>query len=142
MKKIISEFREFAEKGNVLDMAVGVVLGGAFSAIIASLVKDILMPILSIILGRINIANLRLVIPGVLGSLPITLTYGAFLQAVINFFAIALALFLCVKFINKAKDRLHFKKEAAEAEEKIELTQSEALLTEIRDLLKKQDADR
>lgn len=142
MKKNIAEFREFAEKGNVLDMAVGVVLGGAFSAIIASLVKDIIMPLLSIILGRINIANLRFTIPGLFGSSPIVLTYGAFLQSVLNFLAIALALFLCIKFVNRAKDRLHPKKESAETKTAAELTKSEILLTEIRDLLKEQRPDR
>ncbi len=142
MKKFIAEFREFAMKGNVLDMAVGVVLGGAFSAIIASLVKDIIMPLLSIILGRVNIANLQLTIPGLFGSSAIVLTYGAFLQSVINFLSIALALFVCIKGINKAKDKLNHKKEIEEAEEKIELTKSEALLSEIRDLLKSQRTDR
>lgn len=111
MKKMIAEFREFASRGNVLDMAVGVVLGGAFSAIIASLVKDIIMPFLSILLGRINIANLRFTIPGLFGSSAIVLTYGAFLQSVLNFFAIAFALFLCIKFVNRAKEKLSPKKE-------------------------------
>lgn len=142
MKKFVAEFREFAMKGNVLDMAVGVVLGGAFSTIIASLVKDIIMPLLSIILGRINIANLQFTIPGLLGSSAIVLTYGAFLQAVINFFAIAFALFVCIKGINKAKDKLNRKKEIEEEAEKIEPTKSEVLLTEIRDLLKDQSSDR
>lgn len=142
MKKILAEFREFAMKGNVLDMAVGVVLGGAFSAIIASLVKDIIMPLLSMILGRINIANLQFTIPGLFGSSAIVLTYGAFLQSVINFLAIALALFLFIKGINTAKEKLRHKEEAEKAEEKIELTQSELLLTEIRDLLKDQNTGR
>lgn len=142
MKKMIAEFREFASRGNVLDMAVGVVLGGAFSAIIASLVKDIIMPFLSILLGRINIANLRFTIPGLFGSSAIVLTYGAFLQSVLNFFAIAFALFLCIKFVNRAKEKLSPQKRAAPAEEKAELTQSEILLTEIRDLLKSQNTNR
>jgi large conductance mechanosensitive channel len=140
MKKIIAEFREFAMKGNVLDMAVGVVLGGAFSAIITSLVKDILMPLLSIVIGRINISNLQFTIPGLFGSPDIVLTYGAFLQSVINFLSIALALFICLKFLNRAKDRLH-KSEAVEKEKEPELSKSEELLAEIRDLLKSRDKE-
>ncbi len=140
MKKIIAEFREFAMKGNVLDMAVGVVLGGAFSAIITSLVKDILMPLLSIVIGRINISNLQFTIPGLFGSPDIVLTYGAFLQSVINFLSIALALFICLKFLNRAKDRLH-KNEAVEEEKEPELSKSEELLAEIRDLLKSRDKE-
>ena len=142
MKKIIAEFREFAMKGNVLDMAIGVVLGGAFSAIVTSLVKDIIMPLLSIILGRINIANLRFTIPGLFGSSDIVLTYGSFLQTVINFLAIAFALFICVKGINKTKDTLNRKKKIEEEAAKIELSKSELLLTEIRDLLKNQSPER
>lgn len=141
MKKIFSEFREFAMKGNVLDMAIGVVLGGAFSAIVTSLVKDIIMPLLSIILGRINIANLRFTIPGLFGSSDIVLTYGSFLQTVINFLAIAFALFVCVKGINKTKDTLNHKKKIEEEAAKIELSKSELLLTEIRDLLKNQSPE-
>ena len=140
MKKIIAEFKEFAMKGNVLDMAVGVVLGGAFSAIITSLVKDILMPLLSIVIGRINISNLQFTIPGLFGSPDIVLTYGAFLQSVINFLSIALALFICLKFLNRAKDRLH-KNEAVEEEKEPELSKSEELLAEIRDLLKSRDKE-
>lgn len=141
MKKIFSEFREFAMKGNVLDMAIGVVLGGAFSAIVTSLVKDIIMPLLSIILGRINIANLKFTIPGLFGSSDIVLTYGSFLQTVINFLAIAFALFVCVKGINKTKDTLNCKKKIEEEAAKIELSKSELLLTEIRDLLKNQSPE-
>ncbi len=135
MKKIFAEFREFAMRGNVLDLAVGVVLGGAFSAIITSLVDDIIMPLLSIILGRINIADLKVTIPGFSGSSAIVLTYGSFLQAVINFIAIAFALFIFIRFINNARERLHPKDEKAE-EEMEEPTKSEVLLTEIRDLIK------
>jgi large conductance mechanosensitive channel len=123
-------------RGNVLDLAVGVVLGGAFSSIITSLVNDIIMPLLSIILGRINIANLKLTIP-VPGSADIVLTYGAFLQSVLNFIAIALSLFFFIKFVNNAKDMLHPKEEVEE--EIVEPTKSEELLAEIRDLLKKQN---
>lgn len=135
MKKIIAEFREFAMKGNVLDMAVGVVLGGAFSTIISSLVNDIITPLLSMVLGRVNIADLNFTIPGMFGSADIVLKYGAFLQTILNFLAIALSLFLCVKLINKMKDRFHSDKKEPQTEKEPSLTKSEALLTEIRNLL-------
>ncbi|WOC31405.1 MULTISPECIES: large-conductance mechanosensitive channel protein MscL [Caproicibacterium] len=141
MKKMIAEFREFAMKGNVMDLAIGVVLGGAFSTIISSLVKDIITPLLSIILGRINIANLKFTIPGFLGSSPIVLSYGSFLQAILNFLVIAFALFLCVKAINRAKDKFSRKEEAEAAAAEEETTKSEVLLTEIRDLLKEQHTE-
>ena len=89
---------------------------------------------------RINISNLQFTIPGLFGSPDIVLTYGAFLQSVINFLSIALALFICLKFLNRAKDRLH-KNEAVEEEKEPELSKSEELLAEIRDLLKSRDKE-
>ena len=141
MKKLIEEFRAFAMRGNVLDLAVGVVLGGAFNSIISSFVKDIIMPLLSIILGRINVAGLSLTIPGLFGSADIVLTYGLFVQAVINFFVIALAVFICIKFINRMKDRFKGSESGAGSEEKAALSKSEELLTEIRDLLSQRAKD-
>lgn len=135
MKKFISEFKEFAMKGNVIDLAVGVIIGGAFNAIISSLVKDIIMPLLSIILGRVNIADLKCTIPGLWGSQDITLTYGLFLQAVINFLIIALSIFLMIKLLNKMHDKLSKDKEEKEPEPAAP-TNTEVLLSEIRDLLK------
>jgi large conductance mechanosensitive channel len=135
MKKFISEFKEFAMKGNVIDLAVGVIIGGAFNAIISSLVKDIIMPLLSIILGRVNIADLKCTIPGLWGSQDITLTYGLFLQAVINFLIIALSIFLMIKLLNKMHNKLTKDKEEKEPEPAAP-TNTEVLLSEIRDLLK------
>lgn len=135
MKKFISEFKEFAMKGNVIDLAVGVIIGGAFNAIISSLVKDIIMPLLSIILGRVNIADLKCTIPGLWGSQDITLTYGLFLQAVINFLIIALSIFLMIKLLNKMHNKLSKDKEEKEPEPAAP-TNTEVLLSEIRDLLK------
>lgn len=142
MKKMISEFRAFAARGNVLDLAIGVILGSAFNAIISSLVKDIIMPLLSVIFGRINFVNLALTVPGLFGSSSIVITYGNFIQSVIYFLVVAFALFLFVKYINVLQNKFK-KNEAAEAAETAEasgepvLSKSEELLVEIRDLLKK-----
>nr|WP_319487847.1 large-conductance mechanosensitive channel protein MscL [uncultured Caproiciproducens sp.] len=132
MKKLMNEFKEFAMRGNVTDMAVGVVIGGAFGKIVSSLVTDIIMPVLSLITGRINLTALAVTIPAALeGAKPITITYGNFLQAVLDFAAIAFSIFLVVKTMN----RLKRKKEAAPSPV-TELSHEEILLTEIRDLLK------
>ncbi|MFT8888564.1 MAG: large-conductance mechanosensitive channel protein MscL [Ethanoligenens sp.] len=126
MKKFIQEFRDFAVKGNAFDLAIGVIIGAAFSAIVNSLVKDILMPLLSIVFGQINITDLKLVIRGIPGSSKIVISYGSFLQAVINFLIIAFCIFLMVKAIT----RLHQKKVEAPKPDP-----SLVVLTEIRDLL-------
>lgn len=139
MKKFLSEFREFAMKGNVMDLAVGVIIGGAFSTIVSSLVKDIVMPLLSIILGRVNIADLTLPIPGLFGSKPIVLAYGDFLQNVLNFLIIAFSIFLIVKGMNRLHDRFVKEKKAAGETKPAEPTRTEALLSEIRDLLKEKE---
>lgn len=136
LKKFISEFQEFIMKGNVMDLAVGVIIGGAFSSIVSSLVKDILMPLLSIILGRVNITDLKLVIPGIFGGSAITLTYGLFLQAIINFLIIAFFIFLLVKTLNKLHNKLTKANEEAEEAKPQEPNKTEQLLMEIRDLLK------
>jgi len=120
-KGFIGEFKEFALRGNVMDMAVGVVIGVAFSAIINSLVNDILMPIIGLVTGNYNFANLAIKL-----SEDNSITYGAFIAAVINFFLIALVLFAIIKFFNKLR-----------AEKKEEPGPTELdVLTEIRDLIK------
>jgi len=135
MKKLLNEFKEFAVRGNVMDMAVGVVIGGAFGKIVSSLVADIIMPVLSMITGRINLTALAVTVPAALeGAKPITITYGNFLQTVLDFVAIAFSIFLVIKAMN----RLKRKKEAA-APPPAEPGREEVLLTEIRDLLKKKD---
>ncbi len=137
MKKFLVEFKEFAMKGNVIDLAVGVIIGSAFNAIISSLVKDIVTPLLSIILGRISIADLKFVIPGLFGSANITLSYGLFLQAVINFLITALSIFLMIKAINKMHQKLSKKeKDEGKAEPAAPAPTETELLAEIRDLLK------
>lgn len=138
MKKFLSEFKDFAMRGNVIDLAVGVIIGGAFNAIVNSLVKDIITPLLSLVLGRINIAELKVVIPGMLNSGNIILSVGSFLQAIINFIIIALSVFFMVKAINKVHSRFWKEEKEVQEPEPAIPTNTEVLLTEIRDLLKEE----
>ena len=127
MKGFLNEFKDFAMKGNVLDLAVGVVMGSAFGTIVTSLVEKIIMQLVGIIVGGVNIADLSVKVGNA------TLGYGAFLQAIINFLIIAFSIFLFVKAINTATSK--FKKAEEEAAPAVD-PQLE-LLTEIRDLLAK-----
>ena len=120
-KGFMGEFKEFALRGNVMDMAIGIVIGTAFAAIINSLVKDIIMPIVGILTGNINFANLAIKL-----SDNNSITYGAFIAAVINFVLVALVLFAIIKFFNK----LRAEKKEAPGPTEVEI------LEEIRDLLK------
>ncbi len=99
MKKFMEEFKKFIARGNVMDMAVGVIIGGAFTAIVNSLVNDILMPVLSLITGGMDFTHLCIVLGK--GEEAATLNYGAFLAAIINFLLIALVIFFLIKCINK-----------------------------------------
>lgn len=137
-KSFIQEFKEFAIKGNALDLAIGVIIGGAFGAIINSLVNDILMPLLSLLIGTVNFENLSFVkkFTGLDGKeASLVLPYGKFIQAVFNFLIIALCIFLLVKGINKAKAKMT--KPHEEAEKAPVKTNQEIVLEEIRDELKK-----
>ena len=109
MKKFFEEFKKFISRGNVMDMAVGVIIGGAFTAIVNSLVNDIFMPVLSLITGGFDIAGMSVSF-GV-GDNAATLNYGAFLSAVINFLLIALVIFCIIKAMNTAKDKMMKKPE-------------------------------
>ncbi|MGN0383481.1 MAG: large-conductance mechanosensitive channel protein MscL [Eubacterium sp.] len=133
MKNFLKEFKEFAMRGNVVDMAIGVVIGGAFSKIVSALVENIITPLLSIILGRINITGLAFRID----EAGITLAYGAFLQTIIDFICIAFSIFLFIKLMNKFQ-----KKKVEEPEPEPVLSKEEKLLTEIRDLLKEQNSQK
>lgn len=124
MKKFMEEFKEFIARGNVMDMAVGVIIGGAFGSITTSLINDMIMPILGIFTNSISFAELSVTV----GSAEIT--YGNFIQAVLNFLIMALVVFCMIKAIN----RFHRKKEEEPAPP--EPTAEEKLLMEIRDLLK------
>ena len=99
MKKIMEEFKKFISRGNVMDMAVGVIIGGAFTAIVNSLVNDVMMPILSLITGGLDFSRLCIVLGE--GEGAATLNYGAFIAAVINFLLIAFVIFMMIKAINK-----------------------------------------
>ena len=126
-KKIFSEFKEFIEKGNVVELAVGVIIGSAFGKIVNSLVGDILMPVIGIIIGGIDFSNLSVVI----GSA--TVNYGMFIQNVIDFLIVAICIFFFIKVIEKVT------KKKEENEEKVEEAKKDEqiiLLEEIRDLLK------
>ncbi|MDY4129651.1 large conductance mechanosensitive channel protein MscL [Peptostreptococcus porci] len=129
MKGFMKEFKEFAMKGNVLDMAVGVVIGAAFGAIVTALVEKVIMPLVGIIAGGVDISGLAVKV----GSA--NLEYGAFLQAIINFLIIAFSVFVFVKIINTAAGK--FKKEEEAVEEVPAVDPQLELLTEIRDLLAK-----
>ncbi len=122
----ISEFKEFAIKGNVMDMAVGVIIGGAFGKIVSSLVSDILMPLIGIVTGGIDFTGLKATIGEA------NITYGQFLQNIIDFLIVAFCIFLMLKAINK----LNRKKEEPEAPAAPAGPTQEELLAEIRDLLK------
>ena len=131
--KILDEFKKFAMKGNMVDMAVGIIIGAAFGKIIASLVNDILMPPLGLLLGGVNFTDLKLVMKAATETAPaVTWNYGSFIQVAIDFLIIAFAVFMLVKGINAMK-----KKEEATPAAPPAPTTDQVLLSEIRDLLKK-----
>ncbi|MBQ3053678.1 MAG: large-conductance mechanosensitive channel protein MscL [Clostridia bacterium] len=135
MKKFFEEFKAFAMKGNVVDMAVGVVIGGAFGKIVTSLVGDIIMPAISLITGKVNLSEMAYTLSTADPENPIMLKYGMFLQNIVDFVIIALSIFIVIKLLSK----LHKKKES-EPETVVEVipepSKEEVLLTEIRDILK------
>ncbi len=130
---MLKEFKEFAMKGNVVDLAVGLIIGGAFGKIVTSFVNDILMPLLSPLMGGINFADKSLVIKEAVGETEaILLNYGQFISTIVDFIIVAFAIFIVIKQMNKLK-----KKEEEASEEPAGPTEVE-LLTEIRDSLKNQ----
>ena len=139
MKKFIAEFKEFAMKGNVVDMAIGVVIGAAFGKITTSLVNDVIMPLISRITGGVDFSGWKWVLKaaevdetGAETAAEIAVNYGSFIAVVLDFLIIALVLFMVVKAINKLRS-IGKKEEPAEEEP---TPTAEELLTEIRDLLK------
>lgn len=131
--KIVSEFKAFAMKGNVTDMAVGIIIGAAFGKIVSSIVNDIIMPPLGLLIGGVNFKDLKIVMKAAAETGPaVTLNYGNFLQVTFDFIIVAFAIFMVIKAMNAAKR----KQEAAPAVPPAP-TKQEELLTEIRDLLKK-----
>ena len=139
MKKFFQEFKEFINKGNVLGLAVGVIIGGAFSTITTSLTNDIIMPIVSIFLGGVDFSSMSVALPTFHAvaedAAPNMLNYGSFISAVINFLILALVVFCIVKAVNRVMDSAKKAEEAAPPPPP-EPSAEEKLLTEIRDLLK------
>jgi len=129
MKKIINEFKEFISKGNVLDLAVGVIIGGAFQKIVTSLVNDIFMPLLGIIIGGLDFTNLTIKFKDA------TINYGLFLQNILDFLIMAFCIFIIIKLFNNIRKKLEKKEEKTEELKPIK-SNEEILLEEIRDLLK------
>ena len=148
MKKMLEEFKKFIMRGNVLDMAVGVIVAGAFGKITTSLVNDLFMPLISWIFGARDMTALNVVVrpeivneAGEVTQAAITLGFGTFVATIIDFILIAFVVFMVVKLMNAAKDKLTKKEEEAPAEEPAPPAPSaeEVLLTEIRDLLKEKN---
>ncbi len=137
-KGIVAEFKEFITRGNVMDMAVGIIIGGAFTAIVTSLVNDLLMPIIGAIFGGIDFTSLKYVIRAAdeaAGIEEAAIRYGSFIQAIVNFLLIAIVIFLLVRGLNKLRRK---KEEPAPAPAPDpEPSEEVKLLTEIRDALKK-----
>lgn len=132
MKRFMSEFRDFINKGSVMDMAVGVIIGGAFGKIVTSLVDNVIMPLVGVIMGGVDVSGLAVTLGGA------TIKYGLFLQNIIDFLIIALVIFIMIRSLNRMHDRvqerIHGKSEdAAEPEQVPEDVQ---LLREMRDILR------
>ena len=136
--KTFKEFKEFISKGNVIDLAVGVIIGGAFSKIVSSLVNDIIMPLIGLFVGSIDLKDLAFTLKDKTDDAPgIVLTYGIFLQNVLDFIIVAFAIFICIKIIINLKHKV-LKDEKAETEAAPE-PENIVLLREIRDLLKEKN---
>ena len=143
MGKFINEFKEFAVKGNAVDMAVGVIIGGAFGKIVTSIVNDIIMPPIGWIIGGVNFSELKATLPAVSVAgeelAPATINYGSFIQTIFDFLIIALCVFFLVRVINKlARKRKKVEQKAAKPEPP-KVSAEEKLLAEIRDLLKERN---
>lgn len=143
-KGIITEFKEFISRGNVIDMAVGVIMGGAFTPIVNSLVNDIVMPGIGLIVGKMNFSDLRIILQeavaadeaaGIAETAEVAICYGNFIQVVLNFLIVSFCIFMLIKGINKFRKKEE-KPEPAPAPAPPEPSAEEKLLTEIRDLLK------
>ena len=147
-KGFLGEFKTFIARGNVMDMAIGVIIGGAFGKISTSLVNDVIMPLISVLTGGIDFSNWKIVLKAAVAgadgaidaSTEIAIRYGAFLATILDFLIIAFAVFLMIKTINGFHDKMKKQEEAVPAEESAppEPSNEEKLLTEIRDLLKAQ----
>ncbi len=145
MKKFIEEFKEFAFKGNVLDMAIGVIIGGAFGKIVTALVENIISPFITLLTGAAKLSDWAFTLKdavvdaaGEVTTEAVVLNFGAFLQAVIDFFIVALCIFLMLKALMKAKEKFeNLKKKEEESEEEEEEKTELSVLLEIKELLEK-----
>ncbi|MFA6936232.1 MAG: large conductance mechanosensitive channel protein MscL [Bacilli bacterium] len=149
MKKIFKEFGDFIKRGNVLDLAVGMIVGTAFNAIVKSLVNDIIMPVIGVIL-KVNVSDAKaILVPALVETVngvetiitpAVTINYGSFIQAIIDFLIISFSVFIAIKTIvsvRKRFDELKRKEEqVAEVKQEVKITKEEEILTEIRDILK------
>lgn len=146
MGKFLTEFKEFAMKGNVVDMAVGVIIGGAFGKIVTSLVNDIIMPVVSVATGGVNFSENKIILKeAVMNGADVVnpevaITWGVFIQSIVDFLIIAFCIFMAIRFMTKLRNATKKAEEEAPAEE-VQPTEDQKLLMEIRDLLKAQ-ADR
>lgn len=144
MGKFLNEFKEFAMKGNVVDMAVGVIIGGAFGKIVTSLVNDIIMPVVSVATGGVNFSDNKIILKeAVMNGADVVnpevaITWGVFIQSIVDFLIIAFCIFMAIRFMTKLRNATKKAEEEAPAEE-VEPTEDQKLLMEIRDLLKAQD---
>lgn len=137
-KGFVGEFKEFVSRGNVVDMAVGVVVGTAFTAIVNSLVKDVIMPFVGWLIGGMDFSDYRIILKAAEGENPETaILYGNFINQVINFFILAFVVFVTVKILNSFKRKKEIEAEIEEIKEEAKPSEEVLLLTEIRDLLKK-----
>ena len=144
----LAEFRKFIARGNVMDLAVGVIIGGAFGKISTSLVNDVIMPLISVLTGGVDFSNWKIVLKAAVAgadgvidpATEVAIKYGSFLATILDFLIIAFAVFLMIKTINGFHDKMKKQEEAVPAEESAppEPSNEEKLLTEIRDLLKAQ----
>lgn len=144
MSKLVNEFKQFAVKGNAVDMAVGVIIGGAFGKIVSSIVNDLIMPPIGWIIGGVNFTDLKVTLPsidmGIEKLEPATINYGNFIQTTFDFLIISICVFLMLRTINKLAKKNDESKKQAEQAKAAEPSKEEKLLTEIRDLLKEQNS--
>ena len=131
---LLNEFKAFAVKGNVVDMAVGIIIGAAFGKIVSSFVGDVIMPPIGLLIGGVDFTDLAITLKAAEGDIPaVVLSYGKFIQTVLDFVIVAFAIFMGIKVLNRLK-----REEAAAPEAPPAPTRDQELLTEIRDLLKSQ----
>ncbi len=135
--KVLKEFKEFINRGSVVDLAVGIIIGGAFTSIVNSLVNDVVMPVVSMLIGGFDFSNLKITIPAYIDGIePATINYGNFITAVINFLIIAFVIFIMVRTLNNMKKKSAPAPVEDKAAAKVEDKQT-LVLEEIRDLLAK-----